>query len=79
MTQEVLCKTSISTFDNFTLHGGVFFTESRSSGEPVRRALALHGTQPPSRPGSQNEWHLHLVRMKEVEVEVKVETEVASS
>ena len=75
----MLCATSVSTFDNFTLRSGVFFTESRSSGVPVRRALALHGTQPPSRLGSQNEWYLHLVRMKEVEVEVKVETEVASS
>ena len=54
----------------------MFYFESRSSGPPVRRALALHLDQPPRRPGSQNQWSLHLLRLKEVEVEVTVESEV---
>ena len=66
----------MNTFDNFELQSGVFFMESRSSGLPVHRALALHLTQPPSRPGSQNDWTLHLLRVKEVEVEVTEESEV---
>ena len=32
----------------------------------MRRAVALHLTQPPARYGSKNDWHLHLLRLKEV-------------
>ena len=71
-----MAKTTASTFDNFNFQSGAWFYEYRSSGVPVRRAMALHLTQQPTRVGSQNLWHLHLLRLKEVEVEVKVESEV---
>ena len=65
MVNEKIVKLDMATFDNFTLRGGIFFEEVQGS-RSLHRAMALHLTQPPRRFSSQNEWHLHILRLSEV-------------
>ena len=67
---------NMGSFDGFTLRAGIFFEEEESSvrgcqqsrvqgSGKLRRAIALHMTKSPQRWGSQNEWGIHILRLKE--------------
>ena len=66
----------MGTFDGFQIKAGVFYESRSPRGERKRRALALMLSQPPKRSNSQNDWVLHLIRLKEVELAVGLEVEI---